>query len=322
MPDCEGFTCAGVSATDQPCRAAAAVFNVGHGLRCGMSRESLPAELVEQILASFEPHLPVGVYLTLRDDGLDVRSVKSGGGSWSGPRPGVLPWPPMPASTKWRLGIQAVYETVAQGVGFVAFPRPRPSTSDSTPFETRWPAPHCTVEVKVGQDTISACYLDPQGSTMLSMPPIKWNGRATEPGARRTSSDPGRAQQPTMYVGAVPDKVRRRDAADDRRRAARDANRTAVVEEVKSAEPGTDKEQIRAEFRAAFARHPDPTNPTPGSHAEDRLVDQYAAAEHYAAAPGPAASAGLAVEFGKSIWDLARVFRGTHPDLSANDRDE
>jgi hypothetical protein len=289
-----------------------------------MSRERLPAELVERVVASFEPHLPVGVYLTLRDDGLAVRSVKSGGGSSSGPRPGVLPWPPMPASTKWRLGIQAVYETVAPGIGFVAFPRPHPSTDDSTPFETRWPAPDCTVEVTIGPDTISARYLDADGSTILSMPSIQWNGRATEPGARRSSSDsdPGRAQRPTMYVGAVPDKVRRRDLADDQRRTALHAHRSAVLAEVKGAEPGTDKEQIRAEFRAAFVRHPDPTNPKPGSHAEDRLVDSYAAADRYAAAPGPAATAGIAVELGKNVWDLISVFRGTHPDLSETAPDE
>jgi hypothetical protein len=112
-----------------------------------------------------------------------------------------------------------------------------------------------------------------------------------------------------MYVGAVPDKVRRRDASDDQRRAALDAGRTVVIEEVKSAQPGVDKERIRTEFRAAFARHPDPSNPKPGSHAEDRLVDRYAAAERYAAAPGPAAGAGLAVEVGNTIRDLARVFR-------------
>jgi hypothetical protein len=287
-----------------------------------VTREALPGELVERIVASFEPHLPVGVFLTLREDGFAVRSVKSGSSGWSGPRPGVLPWPPMPASTKWRLAIQDVYETVAQGIGFVAFPRPVRSTGDGTPFETGWPAPHCKVEVAVRQDAISARYLGADGSTVLSMPSIKWEGRATEPRARRSSSDPGRAPRPTTYVGAVPDKVRKRDAADDQRRAARDANRAAVVEEVRSAEPGTDKEKIRAEFRAAFARHPDPTNPKPGSQAEDRLVEWYAAVDRYAAAPGPAATAGVAVELGKNIRDLVKVFRGTHPDLSETDPDE
>jgi hypothetical protein len=269
----------------------------------------LPAELVERIVASFESHLPAGVYLTLRDDGLSVRSVKSSGGSYSGPRPDSLPRPPMPASTKWRLGLQSVYETVAQGIGFV--------TSPSTPVETRWPAPHCTVEVKVGQDTISARYLGADGNTILSMPSIEWTGRATEPRTRRAPSDPGRAQRPTMYVGAVPDKVRRRDAADDERRAARDANHKAVVDEVNSAQPGTNKEQIRAEFRAAFARHPDPTNPKPGSHAEGRIVDMYAAVARAAATRSTAATAGVAVELGKHVWDLIRMFRGADPDPPA-----
>jgi predicted ATPase len=72
----------------------------------------------------------------------------------------------------------------------------------------------------------------------------------------------------------------------------------------------------------AFANHPDVDRPDSGSHAEQRLVDGYAAAQSYVAAPGPVATARLVVETGKHLWDLARILRETHPDMADADETE
>jgi hypothetical protein len=285
-----------------------------------MARQILPSELVERIVTSFEKYLPDGVFMTLRDGSLDVRSVDGGG--WFGERLGVLPWPPMPADTKWRLAVQSVYETIARGIGACVSPPTRSTAREGDPFEIRWPAPGCAVDVSISDGLVDVDYVDTSGQAVLSMPQIQWRGPRTQPGDRRASREGGNVRGPLRYIGEVPDEVRERDSASEEQDRTRDAARHAIIDEVKRSEPGTDKAKIRAAFRAAFANHPDGTNPEPGSVAEDRMVDAYAAVHGYAAAPGPAAALQLAVVAGKHLWDIARILRGTHPDLSDTDENE
>lgn len=257
----------------------------------------LPFALVEKIVVSFGDVMPDGVFLRLRGRVLDVRAARGGG--WSGETLGRLPWPPMPASMKWRLAVQGVYETVARGIGSVATGGPARRAPSEDIFRIKWPVPDAKVRLDISDIAIRATFLDPSGQPVLAMPEVAWDG--SKPADRR--QDPTEHSSPIRYVGVVPDDVRQQDAQGARDREARSAAITSVVDEVIQRDPGTDKEAIRRAFRDAIAAHPEVDIP-PGSSWEGRLVDFYAAGQ------GRFAAARTGIELTKAVHSFVRLLLG------------